>query len=211
MHCCMCPGRSSAGVLRKMGLLHPSSGPAPEPRQHRYPHPGWPEAGTCAKVAVPFAYRRVMTPSKQARFTFRTTAVFFFLSAFFDLFSLGSDVPLFGTLRGGVTAVIYHVLYIGIFVTVGVGLWKAKRWGARAVLAATVIYTLDRIQRMLSPATLSASLRQDLGAYAALLSPAESHLIRQTTVAITWVLLVCWWAFAWYTYAQRDYFRQSGS
>lgn len=151
-----------------------------------------------------------MAPNKKARFTFKSTGALFLLSALFDLLSPTSEVPLFGTLHGGAVAVMYHLLYAALFVMVGIGLWSGKRWGDKAVLATTALYTFDRIQRILSPAALAASLFQGLGNYAGLLLPADKGAIVQITVTMTWVLLAFWWAFAWYTYVRRDYFRQDG-
>ncbi|MHB8347610.1 MAG: hypothetical protein ACYDHM_10590 [Acidiferrobacterales bacterium] len=151
-----------------------------------------------------------MAATGKERFTFRSAGALFMLSAVSEIFSLTDRVPLFGALRDGATVVTYHLLYAALFVIMGAGLWDAKRWGDKAVLGATAFYTVDHALRLLSPATLSAYLFQDLGSYIGLILPVGRQAFQQIAELMTLLFLACWWAFAWYTYARRDYFRASG-
>ncbi len=150
-----------------------------------------------------------MAVSKNVRFTFRSAGAFFWLSALSEITSPTSGVPLFGAVHSGAVAVIYHLVYTAMFAVVGVGLWAGKPWGDKAVLAVTAFYTLDQFQSLLNPATMAAAFYQGLGDYAALL-PATPRTIMPIMVDVTWVVLACWWAFAWYAYRWRGYFRQEG-
>ncbi len=151
-----------------------------------------------------------MATTGKERFTFRSAGALFMLSAVSEILSLTDRVPLFGALRGGTAVVIYHLIYAALFVIMGAGLWDAKRWGANAVMGATAFYTVDHALRMLSPGTLSAYMFQDLGSYIGLILPVGKQAYRQFAELSTLLFLACWWAFAWYTYARRDYFRAGG-
>ncbi len=146
----------------------------------------------------------------KGRFTFRSAGALFILSAVFELLSLTDGVPLFGAIRGGPVAVVYHLIYTALFVIMGIGLWDGKRWGDKAVMAATVFYTVDHVLRLLSPATLADYMFQDLSSYVGLFLPVGKQMFRQLAELMALLFLACWWAFAWYTYAQRDYFRTNG-
>ncbi len=154
--------------------------------------------------------RTTTATAGKERFTFRSAGALFLLSAVLEMLSLTDDIPLFGAMRGGAVAVIYHLLYAVLFVIMGVGLWDRKHWGDKAVMATTAFYTADRAMRLLSPATLTAYMFHDIGSYVGMILPVGEQTFRQLAELMTLLFLACWWAFAWYTYAQRDYFRANG-
>ncbi len=146
---------------------------------------------------------------KKGRVTFRITAALFILSAVFELISLNSEALLLGAIRDGVIAIAYHLFYIGLFAALGLGLWNAARWGYPLVFAATVVYTLDKLQLFLNQEAISALVAQAMtGNESALQAQGitETQLV-QSIMLMTVVVIVCWWGFALYTYWRRDYFK----
>ncbi len=151
-----------------------------------------------------------MSLQKKGTFTFRTAAVFFLLSAVLEVFSLSAEAPLFGAVRGGVWAVGYHLIYVVLFVVMGIGLWNAKPWGYRAVLASTIYYTLDKVQLLLSPELMETFFVQQLADYEDIFLTVDKASLLQMLTLVSVVFLICWWGFAWYTHVRRDYFCASG-
>jgi hypothetical protein len=150
---------------------------------------------------------------KKGTFTFRTAAVLFVLSAAFELLSVTSAVPLFGAVRGGLSADVYHIVYILLFLALGVGLWGAKKWGYTLVFVTTALYTLDKLQFILSRQTVTAFITTQMGGYESELQAQgiDAGLIQEVLILMSVVVVLCWWGFAWYTYARRDYFQADKS
>ncbi len=150
---------------------------------------------------------------KKGTFTFRTAAVLFVLSAAFELLSVTSEVPLLGAIRGGLSADVYHIVYVLLFLTLGIGLWSAKKWGYKLVFITTALYTLDKLQFMLSRQTVEAFITTQMGGYENELQAQgiNAGLIMEVLVLMSVVVVLCWWGFAWYTYIRRDYFRANKS
>ncbi len=142
-----------------------------------------------------------------ARFTIRTAGVFFLASAVIEGLSISSPVPLFGDVRSGIVAVIYHLLFVGLFLGMGVGLWDAKPWGLRFMFGGTVFYTLDRILYTLDTSARVAEATGPLGEYGALLGTEGQSLVAQIMDMTTLLALVSWWGFLLYLYLKRDYFK----
>jgi len=136
------------------------------------------------------------------RFTIRTAAVFFLVSAIVEVLSISSTVTLFGVVHSGVISVVYHLWYIGLFLGMGVGLWTGKLWGFRFMCAGTVFYTLDKILSLLYGQVAMSSL----GEYEELLGPGGQNTITLVTNLSVGLTLVCWWGFLLYLYFKRDYF-----
>ena len=149
------------------------------------------------------------TRQKRVRgyFTLRFAGALFLLSAVFEMFSITVDVPLFGGLRGGITAFAYHLLYVAMFAFMGIGLWRAEIWGHRAVLVGTGIYVLDRALYLMDGAARSAMLTEQTRNYAQILDVIDLQSIDQMITIATLVTLVCWIGFALYVHLRRDYFR----
>lgn len=143
-------------------------------------------------------------------FTIRTAGYFFLASAVIEGLSFSSAVPMFGELRGGPAAVVYHILFAGLFFGMGVGLWKAKSWGLRIMSAGTVFYTLDKILYLLDAKVRQADAARLLGEYGTLLgAEGPENLVAQMLIAVTLLILACWWGFLLYLYVKRDYFESS--
>jgi hypothetical protein len=147
-----------------------------------------------------------MSSGPKGRITFRIAAVFFLLSALLEIFSITSEVPLFGALRGGVSAAIYHLIYFLLFMALGIGLWRAKPWGYRLVFAGTLLYTLDKVLYLLYRDSMKAWLRIQLSGYEEMLQFIDIGLILQMVILLMLLFVACWWGFTVYTYWRREYF-----
>jgi multisubunit Na+/H+ antiporter MnhC subunit len=157
---------------------------------------------------------RAMEPGrKKGHFTFRTTAVLVMASAVFELISITAEEPLFGEIRSGLSVGIYHVFYAALFAALGVGLWSAKKWGYALVFVITAVYTLDKLQFILSQQALENFIAQQMKGYEEALQSqgVDSALFMQAIVLTSIVIVVCWWVFAFYTYWRRDYFKNTGA
>lgn len=147
--------------------------------------------------------------TRKSSFTIRTAGVFFLVSALFEGLSLTSDTPLFGAIRGGTVAVIYHLLYVGLFLGVGIGLWIASPWGYKFMFAGTIFYTLDKVRYLLDHRAREAELLQRLHGYRGLLDMTNQDSILRMMVLLTVLFIVCWWGFLLYLYLHRDYFKSA--
>jgi hypothetical protein len=152
------------------------------------------------------------TERKKGHFTFRTAAVLLIASAVLELLSVTSEVPLFDEVRGGIEAVIYHLVYAGLFLVLGVGLWRARKWGYTLVFVTTAIYTLDKLQLVLGRQALDTFIKAQFAGYESQLQSQgiDTALIMQAVVLMAVVVVLCWWGFALYTWWRRDYFRDIG-
>ena len=150
---------------------------------------------------------------KKGHFTFRTTAVLLMASAVFELFSITAEEPLFGEIRSGLSVGIYHVFYAALFAALGVGLWSAKKWGYALVFVTTAVYTLDKVQFILSRQAMENFIARQMSGYEEVLQSqgVDSALFMQAIVLTSIVIVLCWWGFALYTYWRRDYFKNTGA
>jgi hypothetical protein len=158
-----------------------------------------------------------MKPEKtqKGKWTFRSASLCFFLSVLLEFFfwvrlgrlPLTSPVLLFGAIREGIGAGIYHGLYDLLYLGLGIGLWRARPWAYKLVFLTTLIYTIDVIQGLLFPKALEAFLRLQMGGYEDLLQLIDFNLIRQAVMGVKAILVAGWWGFALYTYLRRAYFQ----
>jgi hypothetical protein len=153
------------------------------------------------------------TGRKKGHFTFRTAAVLFMASAALELLSITSEVPLLGEIRGGISAGIYHAVYAALFLGLGIGLWSATKWGYALVFVTTAVYTLDKVQLVLSQEALKDFVKVQMAGFESQLQMQgiTVALILQAVVLMAVVVILCWWGFALYTYWRRDYFRGARS
>ncbi|MGD2268836.1 MAG: hypothetical protein PVI06_00435 [Desulfobacterales bacterium] len=147
-----------------------------------------------------------MMSGTKGRITFRIAAILFFLSALLEIFSVTSNVPLLGALRGGIIAVVYHLVYIALFVGLGIGLWRATPWGYKLVFATTLIYTLDKALYLLYRDAMKAWLKRQFISYADIWQYIEIETFLNWITLVMLLFVACWWGFAGYTYLRREYF-----
>ncbi|MFH0795069.1 MAG: hypothetical protein V2A74_13675, partial [bacterium] len=122
---------------------------------------------------------------------------------------LTSGVPLFGAVRGGAAAVIYHLIYVGLFVAMGAGLWNAAPWGLNVMLAGTIYYTLDSLRYLFDRPAREAYMAQQLQGFGDLFDRADLNSYLHMMTLMTVLFIVCWWGFLLYLYMRRDYFKKS--
>jgi hypothetical protein len=147
-----------------------------------------------------------MSSGPKGRITFRIAAIFFLLSALLEILSLTSQVPLFGALRGGVVAVIWHLVYFSLFLGLAIGLWRAKPWGYKLVFVGTLLYTLDNVSTLFYREFMKAWLMQQLSRYEDIWQLIDIGIVLQMVTLMMLVFVACWWGFAVYTYWRREYF-----
>ncbi len=146
---------------------------------------------------------------RKGRITFRTAAVFFALSALAELAGVTVVVPLFGEFRGGLTAVVYHLIYILLFLVLTVGLWTARPWGYHAIFIGGLLYTLDKLQFLMSGDVMQQFIDAIFYGQEQLLKSVgpDTVMLSLTLVVLTFVL--GWWGFAYYAYLRRSYFKSA--
>jgi hypothetical protein len=174
------------------------------------PEPAAELVGRSLEHGVQRGVKTVDTEVK-GRSTIRITAVLFILSAMLGLLSVTDETPLFGGIRGGWMAVIYHLTYVVAFLAVGVGLWRARPWGYWAVMATTAFYTLDTAQFLLARQTLRGYVMEDLSVLPELPGGVPTKEVLTATTLLYVTLLVCWWGFAVYIHLRRAYFASAAS
>lgn len=116
-------------------------------------------------------------------------------------------VPLFGEFRGGNVASAYHLIYALLFLVLAVGLWTAKPWGYQTIFIGGVLYTVDKLQFL-----MSGNIKQE---FVSMIFRGQEQLLQavgRDTVMLSLTLVVIafvlgWWGFAYYAYLRRSYFR----
>jgi hypothetical protein len=165
-------------------------------------HGEWRRPATpVARRAVPLA-RRAMAGA----FTYRSAAVMFVLSALFELVCLADEVPLFGAMRSGAVAVIYHAVFVVLFAALGIGLWSGRSWGYPLVFVATAIYTLDRLRFVLDREAMEAQLSRLLGGSREIYDFVDQDALLRLASTTTLIFVACWWGFAVWVRYRRDWF-----
>ena len=147
-----------------------------------------------------------MAKRKKGHLTFRSAAVFIFLSAIAEVVSSTAEVPLFGRIAGGAGAVVYHVGYCVLYLFLGIGLWRAAHWGRQLVFAATGWYTLEKLAVLVFPDAAVELMLAQISRYGVISGNINTVFLRQAIQAVTLTGVLCWWGFALYTYIRRAYF-----
>ena len=130
----------------------------------------------------------------------------FGISAVLELGSIGSAVPMFGALRGGAIAIAYHGVYAALFAALCIGLWSAKRWGYRVLLAGTCFYTVDNLRYVLDRTGMKAQIDEQLAAFSAVRDLVDAESLMQMATLTAIMCVACWWGFTLYARSRRSYF-----
>ncbi len=69
-----------------------------------------------------------MTQKVKGLATIRIAAFYFLASAVFEVMDFNSAVALFGDVRTGAVAVVYHFVFTAFYGLSGIGMWTAKPW-----------------------------------------------------------------------------------
>lgn len=147
---------------------------------------------------------------RKGHFTFRTAAVLFALSALLELTGMDLPAPLFGEFRGGTVALVYHLIYVLLFLALAVGLWTAKPWGHHAIFIGGVLYTLDKLQFLMSENLTQESVNMIFRGQEQLLQAVGADMVLLSLTLVVFSFILGWWGFAYYAYLRRSYFRRSG-
>jgi len=143
--------------------------------------------------------------------TMKSAAFFYFASAVLEVFNVTSPVPLFGDVRDGAAAVTFHLAYVALFIVVGIGLWVPKAWGAIAVYASTIFYTLEKGLYVLDVKGREAEITKAIHGHKQVLAIIGKGSLMQLGATTATLLVACWWGFAIYVYFQRSYFVTSSA
>ncbi len=138
--------------------------------------------------------------------TMQVAGWFFILSLLMEALGITSDVPLFGKLRGGAPAFLYHAAFVGIYGALGYALIKRAPWGYRATLLATLVVTIDRGRYMLDPGARDAELFKATGGSPEVMDMIGSDLLESISSLTAVAVLASWWGFAAYVHFRRAYF-----
>ena len=149
-----------------------------------------------------------MQTNVKGRTTIRTAAICFLASAVLELLDLASPVPLLGGMRSGLAAMGYHLIFTGVFLGMGIGLWTGKPWGYGMVMAGTAAYSIDKAQMLLAPQTFYEFILQQFSSSSTreLFGLVPKDLALQVMTGAYLVIVLCWWGFAFYIHRRRAYF-----
>jgi hypothetical protein len=153
-------------------------------------------------------WRGAKKPVRKGNLTIRVAGACFVASGVWELFCLDNEVPLFGAARAGSVAVAYHLAYVALFAVMGVGLLIGRYWGYRAVLAGTLLYTLDKVFLLLDRRAMEAYLTEQLKGNLDVLDFVDQDSLLQLIVVFNLLLVACWWGFALYVHLRRDSLRR---
>ncbi|MBU0753667.1 MAG: hypothetical protein KJ645_00910, partial [Planctomycetes bacterium] len=129
--------------------------------------------------------------------------------ALFEVFSFTSEVPLFGALRSGPVAMIYHLLFTACFLFMGIGLITGRKWGYALLFWGTVFYTCDRLLFVWDGAAREAYVLKQFSSYREVLDMIDTQLLNQILILIALISIACWWGFVLFVRLRRDYFQPS--
>jgi hypothetical protein len=147
----------------------------------------------------------------KGRTTIRTAAVFFLLSAVLEIMDFNSAVALFGSVRAGAAAVVYHFVLAACYILSGIGMWAAKPWGYSAVMTTTATYTIDKVQLILFRDAFYDHILRQLTVTREMVGMIPKEQLIQYFIIAYIVLLLCWWGFALYIHMRRQYFQERPS
>jgi hypothetical protein len=148
-------------------------------------------------------------PRPPGHFTMVTAGWLLMLSGLLGALSLTSGVPLFGAVRHGVVAVSYNGIASAAFLAMGFALARRQRWAMRAVAAASVVYTLDKLLFLLDGSARAAALGETGQLASGLLGRDTLSQLDGVSVVMAVAFLVGWWLFVGWVYLRRDYFTPS--
>ena len=152
-----------------------------------------------------------METKAKGRTTIRTAAVCLMVSAVFELLDITAPVPLLGEMRSGIAAMVYHFIFTGIFLGMGVGLWTGKPWGYGTVMAGAAVYVLDKVQMLLARETFADFIMQQFTTPTTreILNLVPKELLLQVMTVAYLLVVLGWWGFALYVHLRRSNFSQN--
>ena len=143
-------------------------------------------------------------------FTMLTTGWLLIASGVWMLVACTSPVPLFGSLRSGVVAVLYNGVFGALLLAMGYALSGRKPWALTATAAATAAYTLDKVLFIIDGPARHAAFG-DGSQVLNSLGPGTGTMVDQVAVLMSVAFLAGWWGLVLYVYLKRGYFRSQPS
>jgi len=137
--------------------------------------------------------------------------ILFVVSGVMEITSILSPVYQFGGKQTGLFAYTQHITYTILFLLMGYGLIKLKKWSPLVVYIATAIYTADRLLYIYTKTimfeinTLIAMLPIEAELVYMLYPP---DLIQQVVGGMYLLIVACWIGFAGYIFWKRSEFVQ---
>lgn len=171
------------------------------------------EAKLCRFCGARLSEGQWRTPSAPAgaagrrSFTMLTTGWLLALSGAWMLFACTTPVPLLGSVRGGAVAVVYNGSFGIAMLVMGYALAARTHWALAATMAASVVYTLDKVLFIFDTPARLASLK-DGSQLLNSLGPGMDSMVDQVAVVMAASFLAGWWGLVLYIYLKRGYFRQ---
>ena len=145
--------------------------------------------------------------TRNGAFTINSTAILLILGAVLELSSPLAKVPLFGDVRGGAVAFIYHFLSASFFALAGLGLLEGSKRGLKAFYAMIAFYTIQQLLFIFDSNATEAYLKQSgISAITGLLG-AGGDSIAEAMRSASILMLLSTLGFAFYIYIRRDYFQ----
>lgn len=147
-----------------------------------------------------------MKKTSKRNISFKIAGLFFAVSLAFEIVNIAHETVIFGTTLSGVAALLGHLAYALLFGWIGYGLWFGTIWGAFAVYIGTAAYSMDKLTYIMNRQSIETTMVNDLSYYNLALQPAEIETLVSLTILTVLIMVISWWGFAIYTYAQRAYF-----
>lgn len=142
---------------------------------------------------------------RKVRNTTRIASVFFVMSGIAESYDISAPVQIFGSSHVGSIAMIYHLIFISVYFSMGVGLWAGKPWSYLVVWVGTGIYSLDRFLALFTKQEIPTIIAQ----YETILGPGMEQTLNMVFYSTILISLASWWGFLLYVYIKRDYFLNS--
>ena len=142
--------------------------------------------------------------------TLRFSGLLFLLSAIPEILSWNSPILHFGREYTGSLAISYHILYILMFLAMGIGLRKQNIWAPNVVYLSTAFYSVDRIVFLITGTTkleiqkATAGWNDILMLYGA--DTFSMEHIEQSMNLVYVSMILCWIAFAVFVFWKRKIF-----
>ena len=133
----------------------------------------------------------------------------FALSALFELVGITQPVPLFGEFRGGNAALAYHLIYALLFLILAIGLWTAKPWGYHTIFIGGALYTLDKLQFLMSGNVTQEFINTIFRGQEQLLKAVGPDMVTLSLTLVVIAFVLGWWGFAYFAYLRRSYFKSA--
>lgn len=136
------------------------------------------------------------------KFAIRFAAIIFLMSGIGEAFALNSGAQIFGSLKDGPLAIFYHLIYMGIYFSMGIGLLVARPLSYWVLWGSTGLYSLDKIINLFIDHDTPTILSQ----YGDILGAGGMDTINIAMKLAMLVSLVCFWGFMGYIWYHRNYY-----